>query len=109
MYDNNQEKIDRIVKWRLEQRRLGRKIGLAQGDVVELMRDDTGSYPKRNEPLIVDTFTEMGDEIWLDVIYPGMPLMVDPFFRDRDSCHLPIYTYWKLWKKRSKTKRKETK
>jgi hypothetical protein len=91
-----------ILKWRLEQMRLGKKIGLRQGDLIEHTGDDKYGYPKKGYPLVVDTFTEIGGKVWVNVVYLGMPLMVHPDFRDARSQHLPIYTNWNLYKKKKK-------
>ena len=90
-----------IFKWRQDQIRLGEKIGLHQGDLVQFTGDDKYTYPKKNQPLVVDTFTDMGD-VWVDVVYLGMPLTVHPGVRDSKSQHLPIYTKWKGYKSKKK-------
>jgi hypothetical protein len=75
------------------QEELGARIGLKLGDIVRLDRrtwkTDEFSYPKFDTDLVVARFTEMGDEVWVNVKHVGQA----------QPHTYPIYTHWTKAKK----------
>lgn len=92
-----------IRTWRREQDALGLRIGLKQGDEVEVSDDwnDQHGHPKRGEKLIVSIFTRFqnSEDVWVSCVYPGAPVQDHPWRQYARTRHYPIYTHWQRWRR----------